>query len=603
MTSRLKRTLIPFVLAAVTAMIYLPQLGTAPPHLMPDEVVVAVDAHAIATTGRDFFHGRLLPLYFEFNRLVVGHNGGRDIRVSWLPPGIFYAVALVLKVLPFSETAVRLPTAIVAIIDVLLICFVGRRLFGDERLAVLSAALLALTPAHFIHSRMAADYLFPLPFMLGWVLCLLNYLPTRREAHLFAGTLCLGIGLYSYAASTLVMPIYLLVTAIVLMMERRPARSYLVAAAGFLLPAALCIPWLVVHPTMIAEVLKKYELNGGGNMTALQSLRSLFTYHRIGDEFGLYWGFFNPRFLFFDGPMEPMYSTRQVGVFLLPVAPLLCAGLYATIRAKVTSITVLLWLGFLTAPIAATVVTIPDAIYRALEMLPFVALLAAWGTRELWVASSLPPRRTVFFVTGVVLLAAGTLYATRIAMTQSRMPGGAGPMMALGALAIVLGVFANRLRLGQIVVLGLLALVPIQFAQFYADYFTDYRARVTIAFSGNIRGAYEEVLKEDQQLHPPAIYLGEIGSYSFGGLYWQFYLIKHGRLDLVARTIDGYLFYPDRVLQLPPRSLIVTNAGDGSADLVIDRLVAAGELKKNAVITEPDGTPTYLVLQRVAPGD
>ena len=85
-------------------------------------------------------------------------------------------------------------------------------------------------------------------------------------------------------------------------------------------------------------------------------------------------------------------------------------------------------------------------------------------------------------------------------------------------------------------------------------------------------------------------------------MYWQFYLIKHGRLDLVARTVDGYLFYPDRVLQLPARSLIVTNAGDGATDLIIDRLVAAGELKKNAVITEPDGTPTYLVLQRVTPG-
>ena len=92
-------------------------------------------------------------------------------------------------------------------------------------------------------------------------------------------------------------------------------RSYLLAAGGFLIPAMLSVPWLIMHPTMITEVLSKYDLNAAGSMTALQSVRSLFTFHRFGDQIGLYWGFFNPRFLFFDGPAEPMFSTRQVGSF------------------------------------------------------------------------------------------------------------------------------------------------------------------------------------------------------------------------------------------------------------------------------------------------
>jgi 4-amino-4-deoxy-L-arabinose transferase-like glycosyltransferase len=593
------RVLIPLALAAAMAMLYLPRLGSAPIYLAPDEVVVAVDAHAIATTGRDHFQGRLLPLYFEFRRLLVGHRGVREIRVSWLPPGIFYAVALVLKILPFSEAWIRLPVALVGIANVLLVYFIGRRLFASEALAALSAILQGLTPAHFIHSRMAADYLFPVPFMLAWFLCLLAYLEGRRERQLFAATLCLGVGLYSYAASTLMMPIYLLITFIVLAMERRPARSYLLAAGGFLIPATLSIPWLILHPTMITEVLRKYDLNAAGSMTALQSVRSLFTFHRLGDQIGLYWGFFNPRFLFFDGPAEPMFSTRQVGVFLLPVAALLGAGLYATIRAPVTPVRVVLWLGFLTSPIAATLVSVSDAIYRALEMLPFVALIAACGARALWLAPSVKPRRGVFPGVGLAVLAVGVLYAAGILLTQARMPGGAGVLIAMGALTIFLGLFASRLRFGQIAVIGLMALVPIQFALFYADYFSDYRTRTAIVFSGNIRGAYEEVLKEEPQIQPPRIYLGEIGSYSYGGLYWQFYLIKHGRLDLLDRTINAYLFYPDRVLQLPPRSLIVTNAGDGPTDIIIDGLVAAGQLTKKAVITEPDGTPTYLVLERV----
>jgi hypothetical protein len=137
-----------------------------------------------------------------------------------------------------------------------------------------------------------------------------------------------------------------------------------------------------------------------------------------------------------------------------------------------------------------------------------------------------------------------------------------------------------------------------QFASFYLDYFTSYRERSAITFSGNIRGAYEEILRESAQSPPPKIYLGEIGSYSYGGRYWEFYLTKYGRRDLLDRTIDGYLFYPDQVLKLPTRSLVVTNAGDGATDAVIGRLIAAGDLKRNALISEPDGTTTYQILER-----
>ena len=156
----------------------------------------------------------------------------------------------------------------------------------------MAAALLALTPAHVIHSRMAADYLFPLPFMLGWLACLLRYRETSRERDLSWSTICLGVGLYSYAASPIVMPIYLLLTFVVLAMDRRPPRAYVIAAAGVIVPAALALPWLFLHPSMLAEALERYELNTGGGVTALQSLRSSFSMQRVGDQMALYWVFF-----------------------------------------------------------------------------------------------------------------------------------------------------------------------------------------------------------------------------------------------------------------------------------------------------------------------
>lgn len=598
---RMKRALLPIVLVAATALLYLPRLGQVPLYMAPDEIVVAVNAKSIATTGRDLFHGRFLPLYVEFNRLVVNHFGDRGYRDSWLTGMIFYADAIALKVLPFSEASARVPTVAVGLLDVLLVFLIGRRIFQSDWVAALAAALLALTPAHLIHSRLVADYIYPLPFLLAWLLWLLAYFDTKRERTLFISVFFLGIGLYSYAASMLVMPLYFLITLAALWHERRPLRAYVVALAAFALPALICVPWVMTHPGMVLDVLNKYNLNSAGNLTLtpLQSLRSVLTYHRIGDQVGFYFGFFNPRFLFFDGSMEMMFSTREVGVFLLPVAALLVAGLVAAARASASTPALLLVLGLLAAPIAATTVNVGDAIYRALEMLPFAALLAAWGARLLWDTVSRRPNRLCFIGAGIALLGFGAVYARHVIVAQGRTPGAAVPIVLLGIVLVVLGLAANRMRMGQIVALALLAAIPIQFATFYVDYLTDYPRRSAVTFSGNIRGAYEEALRQIDTEPTPVVYLGEIGSYSYGGLYWRFYLMKHGREALLGRTHDLGLFYPGHVEALPAGSLIVTNAGDGSLDAMIDRMIAAGRLKRTAVIREPDGAPSFEILRRI----
>ena len=66
---------------------------------------------------------------------------------------------------------------------------------------------IALTPAHYLHSRLAVDHLYPLPFVLGWLLCLQRVLDRCQPAVLFAGALALGIGFYSYLAAVILMPL------------------------------------------------------------------------------------------------------------------------------------------------------------------------------------------------------------------------------------------------------------------------------------------------------------------------------------------------------------------------------------------------------------
>src|SRR5262245_66258263 len=98
--------------AIVVLVLYTWRLGDSPMYLFHDEVFFGVQAHAIATTGRDT-HGRYLPLYFEV------YDG------YWFQPIIVYFTALVLTILPTTEATLRLPGAIVGVVDVILMYFVA----------------------------------------------------------------------------------------------------------------------------------------------------------------------------------------------------------------------------------------------------------------------------------------------------------------------------------------------------------------------------------------------------------------------------------------------------------------------------------------------
>lgn len=281
---------------AAIAVLYARRLGEAPVYMTPDEVIIAVDAHAIATTGRDV-HGAFMPLYFK-----VQMRG--ETRMGWFMPVIFYAMAAVLKVLPLSEVSARAPTVIVWLTDVVLIFFIARRMFRRDSLAVAAAVLLALTPAHFILSRYAMDYLYPVPFVLGWLACMLAYLESGRLRTLWAATFVLGLGFYSYIAAVLMAPVYLLFTAALLLHERKPWRDYAVAAAGFAIPLSLFVPWYLAHPTAFADTASRYDLYDTTSMDALQGLRSFFSYNNIESRAAVYWSFLNPSFLFFTGDLQ-----------------------------------------------------------------------------------------------------------------------------------------------------------------------------------------------------------------------------------------------------------------------------------------------------------
>lgn len=507
------------IFAALVLAFYCSGLASTPAHLHHDEAIIALQAHSVATTGRDI-EGRALPLYFFMPQL-----GDR----AWYQPTIIYLGALVLQVLPASEAAYRVPTALVATLDVVLMFFVARRLFQGERWAWAAAVLLAATPTHILLGRVAFDFLFPLPFILGWLWALLVFLDTRQPSTVFIATSVLGLGFYSYISSMLMMPIYFVLTIGVLAAYRLlSSRLLAIATAGFAWPLLLLVPWLLREPTFIQDVLHRYSMSSPDR----------FHVSAIVDRVNLYWTFLNPAFLFlFGGFTHLTASTRLFGVFLLPLIVLVPAGLMQMATRVRTPMSVLVFLGFMLAPLAAVLtVQEPYASSRQASIMVFGVLIAIYGLQRIW---------------------------------SWRTP-------AASAFAY-----------------GITALLPVWFVFFAVHYFGAYRGYSAAQFEYNHRDALAAIVAHAPRDRVPPIFLSN-GRDKWMDAFWRLTLSIDGRGDLLAHTEYFDSATLDDVRSIPPGALVLVTTDDKT---LLDG-IGSGAFTEVMHATEPADEPVYYVLRR-----
>jgi len=518
---RSRRALL-LLLAGLAGAAYVWRLSDTPIYLHDAEVLFALHARALAATLHDA-NGRLLPLYIQMPQI------GGD---TWFHPMLPYVTAIFLKVLPLSEWSLRLPAVFVGVADLLLVGAICSRLMNDVRYGLLAAGLLALTPAHFIHSRLAMDYIYPLPFVLGWLWCLLRFDEDGRARWVALGTFTLGVGFFSYIGGAMLVPLYFLITcALVIARDRQLNRPFWIGVAGFCLPLTLLLLWLPAHPNMFDETVGRYGVSTGNR---LHALRALVTYAQIQEYIARYWNLSSPVYLFFVGSSNWVDSTRRAGAFLLPTAVFLTAGVVDFIVEPGSRIRRVILAGVLTAPLGAVFVGEPWAIQRELELLPFVVIIAVFGARRL-LRSGRPAMRAI---------AIAALVAT-----------------------------------------------PLQFADFYRDYFTDYRLNSLGWFGSNLRGTVTEVLRLRASQPPEAIYVSRVIPYALEN--WKLYLAVNHREDWWPRTRTFDATFD--LASVPRGSVIVEPMAQGRP---VDPLANAPELRQIGLVTVAEGGTSFAILER-----
>lgn len=508
--------------AALVLAFYGSALPHTPPHFHHDEAIIALQAHSIAHTGHDI-EGRRLPLYF-----FMPHLGDR----AWYQPMIIYFTALFLEVLPSGEMAFRFPTAVIATIDALLMFFVARRLFGGDRWGWLAAVLLAATPTHYLLGRVAFDFIYPLPFILGWLWALLVYLERREPKRLFLATSILGVGFYSYIASIAMMPVYLALTLFVLLaMRALTMRTFIIAAAGFAWPLLLLVPWIIREPTFVQDVLHRYSMTS--------DKPEPFRVSSIADRITLYWTFFNPAFLFVMGGFTHFTaSMRLVGVFLLPFIVLIPLGFIQMITSVRTPMSVLIALGFFTAPLAAVLtVNEPYASSRQLAILVFGVLIAVYGIQR-----------------------------------------------------------AMQWRgLGRLVAICIFVLLPVHFVFSIQHYFVKYHGYSAAEFEFNHEDALAELISHNTSDHPQPVYLTATGDpHNWIDAFWRLALAIHKRDDLLANTHYFDSSKGDVIDTIPAGAFVFAS----TEDKALLEAVKTGQFTEVFRAPEPADEPVYYVLQK-----
>jgi hypothetical protein len=368
--------------------------------------------------------------------------------------------------------------------------------------------------------------------MLVWLLLLFDYRTSNKPSRLIAAGGVLGLGLYTYIGSLVMMPVYVLMTMVVLAATgTRRLREYGLAIAGFVVVVLPLAAWHAAMPEVYTGFAQRY---GGAGLDVAHHPTAFFQTAVLKQRWSVFRSFFNWSFLFSLAETNVQRSTYLSGIFLKPMEVLLPLGIYHLLRNRRSAFTVLILAAFVCAPLAASLIPEPYTIERAAAMLPLGALIGAFGIDWLLV------RRNTWL-----------MWATR-------------------------GICAS-----------LCVWMAYQFQGFYRDYQTHYRVRSAFWFNGNHPGAFAPIVRDYGPGDPRPVYL-------FDGLpwireHWRLYLLQHGRTDLLARTVYFRLEDLD-LAKIRTGSLLLTGWDDAASRA----LTNMNGVHLVAQTVEPDGTIAFV---------
>lgn len=170
------------------------KLDQLPPSLFGDEVDVGYQAYSILKTGRDYM-GQSWPISF--------HS-----LADWRTPLFLYSAVPFIGIFGLNEWGVRLPAAIFGILTLPFFFLLIKKLFENEKIALLGTFFLSVSIWHLQYSRAAFEVTQMLFLLVAGVYFFLKGLD--KWQYLIPAVVLLALSPYSYNTAKFFLPLFLL---------------------------------------------------------------------------------------------------------------------------------------------------------------------------------------------------------------------------------------------------------------------------------------------------------------------------------------------------------------------------------------------------------
>lgn len=301
------------------------KINENPVSLTVDEVAFGYNAYSILKTARDEY-GKFLPLTFK----SVG---------DYKNPVPVYTMVPSIALFGLNEFGERFPTALFSILSIPLFFLIFRKLFKNDRLSLVGAFLLAISPWHIYFSRFFSDQIMASFFIGAGVYSYIKMLEGKDWWAVIAA-LFFTLSTYTYYAERLFIPLFLLALVLINIKEFLKARKKLVsfALACFIFEIPLLHSTFfgpdisranMVFITKDIEFTRNVLLYGIGNISNVLYFPLLF-FHWVRK----YLAYFSPSFLFYSGLPLTSPGSYGMGVLYLFEFITLPLGVYSFIKGR-----------------------------------------------------------------------------------------------------------------------------------------------------------------------------------------------------------------------------------------------------------------------------
>lgn len=376
MFSKTLRSYLPLILIILlAATLRLWQLGSVPISMSDDEIRDTYHSFSIAKTGNDYL-GNPLPLVFSADGF------------STYGPLPIYSSSLFFLFFPLDSFSARLPYALAAILTVVCLFFIAKKLFNNK-IALLSAFVLSVSVWHIQLSRFVMESNFGL---FSYSLAIVLFLYSNKKSKLIlASMLVFILAFYSYVAHKF----FLLPTVITLTWYKFKEYSKNQLLMIFAVAVFAVLTYMVLGLTQKALnysgvpffFLDKEKTSLNVELERRASTEPNFIKTIYHNKF-TYWGktfatnylfAFSPQYLFLNQEASGIYSIWGRGVMYMFELPLLVLGMMCLyIKKKKEFVVVLIFL--LTSPLPSALgVNTPTWMSRSELMVLWLSIFVGAG--------------------------------------------------------------------------------------------------------------------------------------------------------------------------------------------------------------------------------